>query len=100
MSSRFPYPAVYIMASRPFGVLYVGVTNDLFRRLYEHQEGLLPGFTDTHGCKMLVWYEPHEMMTEAILREKRIKRWRRVWKYELIEQTNPDWTDLSRTLNQ
>jgi len=100
MSERFPYPAVYLMASRPFGVLYVGVTNDLPRRVYEHQEGLLPGFSREHGCKMLVWYEPHEMMTEAILREKRIKRWRRAWKFQLVEQMNQDWADLSLTLNQ
>jgi len=100
MSSRSPFPAVYIMASRPFGVLYVGVMNDLHRRVYEHQEGLLRGFTLEHACKMLVWYEPHEMMVEAILREKRIKRWRRAWKFELIEQMNEVWTDLSLTLNQ
>ncbi|MGA0602712.1 GIY-YIG nuclease family protein [Caulobacter sp. KR2-114] len=100
MSQRFPYPAVYMLASRPFGVLYVGVTNDLPRRVFEHQQGVLAGFSREHGCGLLVWYEPHAMMIEAILREKRIKRWRRAWKFQLVEQMNPDWTNLALTLNQ
>ena len=99
MSERFPCIAVYIMASRPFGVLYVGVTNDLPRRVFEHREGLLKGFTLDHQCKSLVWYEVHDLMTEAIAREKRIKKWRRAWKYELIEQMNEAWADLYLTLN-
>jgi putative endonuclease len=98
MSERFPYVAVYIMASRPFGVLYVGVTNDLVRRAYEHREGLIAGFTKEHNCKLLVWYEPHESITEAIGRAKRIKKWRRAWKYELIERMNESWSDLYPTL--
>ena len=99
MSQRFPCIAVYIMASRPFGVLYVGVTGDLPRRVLEHREGLVKGFTLEHGCKMLVWYEIHELLTEAIAREKRIKKWRRVWKYQLIEQINEAWADLYPTLH-
>jgi predicted GIY-YIG superfamily endonuclease len=71
MSERFPCIAVYIMTNRPFGVLYVGVTNDLPRRAFEHREGLLKGFSLDHGCKMLVWYEIYEMMSESIAREKR-----------------------------
>ena len=94
MPSRFIYPATYIMASRPFGVIYVGSTNDLPRRAWEHREGLVDGFTKAYACKMLVWYEPHELMTEAIRRELSIKHWRRVWKLELIEALNPDWRDL------
>ncbi|HEX7760986.1 MAG TPA: GIY-YIG nuclease family protein [Caulobacteraceae bacterium] len=89
-----------MLASRPFGVLYVGVTNDLPRRLMEHRENLVPGFTREHHCHLLVWYELHDLMTEAILREKRIKRWRRAWKFELIENLNPDWSDLFLTINQ
>jgi putative endonuclease len=99
MSERFPYIAVYIIASRPFGVLYVGVTNDLPRRIWEHREGLLKGFTLKHNCRLLVWYEPHGLMVEAIAREKRIKKWRRAWKYELIEHANESWVDLYPTLH-
>jgi putative endonuclease len=99
MSERFPFIAVYILASRPFGVLYVGVTSDLPRRIWEHRNEVLKGFTLEHGCKMLVWYEPFEMMSEAIAREKRIKRWRRAWKYELIERMNEAWADLNPTLH-
>ena len=94
MSERFPYIAVYIMASRPFGVLYVGVTGDLPRRVFEHREGLIGGFTLDHACKTLVWYQPYETISEAIAQEKRIKKWRRAWKYELIERMNQDWADL------
>lgn len=82
------------MASRPLGVIYVGSTNNLPHRVWEHREGLLDGFTKTYGCKMLVWFEPHDLMTEAVRRELAIKRWRRVWKLELIEGSNPDWRDL------
>ena len=99
MSERFPCIAVYILASRPFGVLYVGVTNDLARRVFEHREGLLKGFTQARGCKMLVWYELHDSMSEAIAREKRLKKWRRAWKYELIERMNEEWADLYPSLH-
>ncbi len=94
MSDRYPFTAVYIMASGPFGVLYVGVTSNLLRRVYEHREGLIPGFTKTHGCKILVWYMSFELMTRAIHREHTIKRYRRAWKMQLIENLNPEWRDL------
>lgn len=94
MSRRYPFPAVYIMASRPYGVLYTGSSADLPRRVWEHREGLLDGFTAEHGCGLLVWYEHHELMTEAIRRERAIKRYKRAWKLELIERLNPDWRDL------
>jgi len=85
---------VYNMASAPQGTLYVGVTNDLLRRAYEHREGTVPGFTKKHGVKKLVWYEIHGDIREAIIREKQIKRWRRDWKRNLIENDNPHWADL------
>ena len=91
---RFPFIAVYIMASRPFGVLYVGVTSNLPRRAYEHREGLIDGFTKVHGCKMLVWYQSFELITNAIRRENTIKHYRRAWKMQLIEALNPEWRDL------
>ena len=85
---------VYILASAPYGTLYTGVTNDLIRRVWEHKEELLPGFTAKYDVKKLVWYEWHECVQAAIEREKRIKRWRRDWKISLIEQDNPRWADL------
>jgi putative endonuclease len=85
---------VYILASQRNGTLYVGVTNDLIRRVQEHREGLVPGFTKRYGVKLLVYFEAHQEITEAILREKRIKRWRRNWKLQLIEDRNPRWLDL------
>ena len=80
---------VYILASRPYGALYVGVTSDLPRRIFEHREGLVPGFTARYGVKSLVWWEAHQTMLLAIEREKRVKRWSRRWKFELIEANNP-----------
>lgn len=85
---------VYILASQRNGTLYVGVTNDLIRRVQEHREGLVPGFTKRYGVKLLVYFEAHQEITEAILREKRIKRWQRNWKLQLIEGQNPQWLDL------
>ena len=85
---------VYIVANRKHGTIYAGVTNDLVRRVYEHREGEIDGFTREHGCKHLVWFETHTDVDAAIQREKRIKKWRRRWKDELIEATNPDWRDL------
>jgi putative endonuclease len=85
---------VYMMANRKHGALYTGVTSDLLRRVYEHREGVVEGFTETHGCKRLVWYEVHERIEAAIMREKAIKKWLRRWKEELIEGMNPDWRDL------
>ena len=98
MPSRFAFVATYIMASRPCGVLYVGSTNDLVRRAWEHRERVLPGFTLEHRCNLLVWYEPHELMAAAVAREHSTKRWRRAWKLELIESADPDWLDLYRGL--
>ena len=85
---------VYIMASARNGTLYVGVTNDIARRAYEHRNGLNEGFTKRYGIHMLVWLEEHGDIYEAILREKRIKKWNRAWKLRLIEEKNPDWVDL------
>ena len=85
---------VYILASRRNGTLYVGVTNDLIRRVYEHREGLVAGFTKRYGVKLLVYVEYHSDIRIAIEREKRMKRWRRQWKLELIEAENPQWRDL------
>ena len=87
-------PAVYIVASKRNGTLYTGATSSLARRVYEHREGLVPGFTSQHGCKQLVWYEPYPTMPEAIAREKQIKAGSRKKKLALIEATNPDWRDL------
>ena len=90
---------VYILAGARNGTLYVGVTNDLSRRVWEHREKLMPGFTRKHGVTKLVWYEVHDEIGAAIQREKLIKRWRRAWKLELIERMNPLWLDLYETLN-
>ncbi len=87
-------PCVYILASRRNGTLYVGVTSDLARRAWEHRVGELEGFTKYYGVHRLVYAEFHASMTDAILREKRMKRWRRAWKIELIERDNPTWRDL------
>lgn len=89
---------VYILASRRNGTLYVGVTADLLRRIWEHREGILDGFTARYGCKILVWFEVHDRIDDAIRREKQIKEWRRAWKLRQIEATNPDWSDLYPTL--
>lgn len=85
---------VYILASQKQGTLYLGVTNDLVRRVYEHKEKLLPGFTSRYDVRRLVWFEAYDDPTSAIEREKEIKKWRRKWKIELIEKENPDWKDL------
>jgi putative endonuclease len=85
---------VYILASRPRGTLYVGVTRDLIRRIHEHREGLMEGFTKGHAVKMLVYYEQHGTAMAAIQREKNIKHWSRKWKIDLIRSLNPDWRDL------
>jgi putative endonuclease len=89
---------VYIMANRPNGTLYIGVTSDLARRAYEHREGLIDGFTRQHGLKRLVWYERFEDIRDAIQREKRMKTWLRAWKTRAIMAMNPDWDDLYDTL--
>ena len=85
---------VYILASRPGGTLYVGVTSDLVRRIFEHRQGLVPGFAKRYGVKRLVYYEQHDSALAAIQREKNIKHWPREWKIDLIISMNPDWRDL------
>jgi putative endonuclease len=86
--------AVYIVANRRRGTIYVGVTNDLVRRTYEHREGLYDSFTRKHGCRHLVWFDSTADISVAIAHEKRIKKWLRPWKDQLIEAANPDWRDL------
>jgi putative endonuclease len=87
-------PAVYILASGRNGTLYTGVTSDLIARAWQHKLHLADGFTASYRVECLVWYELHGTMESAILREKRIKKWRRAWKIELIEAMNPYWNDL------
>jgi putative endonuclease len=89
---------VYIMTNRRNGTLYIGVTSDLPRRAYEHREGLIDGFTKRYGLKMLVYYEQHEDIYNAIQREKTIKHWPPAWKVRLIHSMNPDWADLYSSL--
>ena len=89
---------VYIMASQPNGTLYIGVTNDIVRRVYEHKEGLADGFTKRHGVKTLVYVETHDRAEQAIQREKTLKHWIRDWKVALIERDNPNWDDLYGSL--
>ncbi len=85
---------VYILTSRQGGTLYTGVTNDLVKRIAEHKAELVEGFTKKYKVHRLVYYEVHQEVNEAILREKQIKKWKRVWKVQLIEKDNPHWTDL------
>jgi putative endonuclease len=86
--------AVYMMANRRHGTIYLGVTSQLPKRVWEHREGLVPGFTKAYGLKCLVWCEPHESMVAAIQRETSLKRYKREWKINLIERENPNWIDL------
>jgi putative endonuclease len=87
-----------MLASRRNGTLYVGMTDDLVRRSWEHKIAAVPGLTREYGVKLLVWYEVHETRESAFQRERRIKKWNRAWKLELIERFNPDWRDLSADL--
>jgi putative endonuclease len=89
---------VYLMASRPRGVLYVGVTSALASRAWQHRSGMMPGFTKKYQVRRLVWFEEHEDALSAIRREKQLKRWRRDWKIALVEHENPQWRDLSEDL--
>jgi len=86
------------MANGPNGTLYVGVTSDLPARAYQHRNALMDGFAKEHGCRLLVWFEQHDDLQEARRRELQIKKWKRAWKIELIEQDNPQWRDLFDTL--
>ncbi|PHI29097.1 GIY-YIG nuclease family protein [Budvicia aquatica] len=91
-------PCVYLLTNKPNGTLYIGVTSNLINRMEQHKSGIISGFTQRYGIKLLVWFEEHSMMTDAIEREKAIKQWQRAWKIELIESINPKWQDLSLTL--
>lgn len=98
MLRRMKAGYVYIMASARNGTLYIGVTSDLAKRVWEHRNGLVPGFTRKYGCKLLVWYAAYDDLQEARLRELQMKKWKRLWKLSEIEQMNPDWRDLYPTL--
>ena len=89
---------VYIMASRRNGTIYTGVTSDLPARAYQHRNGLIEGFTKKYDCRLLVWYEVHDDLDNARLRELQIKKWNRQWKLSEIEKMNPDWDDLFESL--
>ncbi len=86
---------VYILASKPYGTLYIGVTSGLARRMKEHRSGAVEGFTKMHDVKRLVFFEAHDRVINAITREKRLKKWKRLWKIRLIEEANPMWRDLT-----
>ena len=94
MASVNKQPAVYILASKRNGTLYIGVTSDLVKRILEHKNNVVEGFTKRYNVHHLVWYELHESMEPAINREKQLKEWKRKWKLELIERSNPNWHDL------
>jgi putative endonuclease len=85
---------VYILASKPHGVLYIGVTSDLVKRVWEHKQNIVEGFTEKYNVKMLVYYETSESIESVIVREKQLKKWNRQWKVRLIESANPEWKDL------
>ena len=91
---------VYLLASKPHGTLYVGVTSGLAKRVWEHKNKAAPGFTARYGVDTLVWFEAHESAESAIRREKQIKEWKRDWKISLIESDNPRWVDLFPGLSQ
>jgi len=91
-------PCVYMLTSKYNGTLYIGVTSDLPKRIWEHKEGFVKGFTKKYNVHLLVWYEVHECMNEAIIREKQLKKWNRQWKVRLINKLNPNWNDLYLSL--
>jgi putative endonuclease len=91
-------PAVYIMSNRRNGTLYIGVTSDLVKRVWQHKNNLVEGFTGQYAVHHLVYFELHQDMMTAIAREKQLKKWNRVWKLQLIEETNPEWSDLYRSI--
>ena len=92
--------AVYIMANRRNGTLYIGSTSNLVQRVYQHRESLIAGFTKDHGCTMLVWFEVHDDLQSARHRELQMKKWKRLWKLRVIEESNPEWRDLWANVNQ
>ena len=89
---------IYIMTNKPNGVLYIGVTSDLVKRVYEHKNQLCDGFSKKYNTKNLVYYEAYDEVTEAIKREKQLKKWNRAWKIELIEGVNKEWIDLYNSI--
>ncbi|MEL7691373.1 GIY-YIG nuclease family protein [Citromicrobium bathyomarinum] len=89
---------VYIMASKRNGTLYLGVTSDLVRRVFQHRKGDIDGFMKKYGCKTLVWYAVFDRIDDAIRREKQMKEWRRAWKLRAIEEMNPGWDDLFESI--
>ena len=92
-------PFVYLLASKPYGTLYVGSTFELARRVWQHRTRAIPGFTAKYGVDCLVWFETHERLETAFIRERQIKKWKRDWKINLIERENPHWTDLYPSLS-
>ena len=84
----------YLLASNPYGTLYIGVTSNLVQRIYQHKSKLIEGFTKKYNISQLVWYEIHSEIETVIYREKQIKKWNRKWKIELMQNSNPEWTDL------
>ncbi|WP_127141022.1 GIY-YIG nuclease family protein [Flagellimonas marinaquae] len=95
MIKNFHQYYVYILSNKRNGTLYTGMTNNIERRILEHKQGIIKGFTKKYGLHMLVYFETHQSVNDAILREKRIKKWKREWKIEMIEKDNPFWLDLS-----
>ena len=91
---------VYILASKRNGTLYVGMTDDLVKRIWQHRNNIISDFTQRYNVKSLVWYEPHESRESAFKRERQIKKWNRSWKLELIERSNPSWCDLWEEIAQ
>ena len=89
---------VYMLASKKNGTLYIGSTDDLVGRAWQHREGVVPGFTNKYGVKLLVWYEVAETREAVLLRERQLKKWNRAWKIRLIEEMNPEWRDLGKDL--
>ncbi len=85
---------VYLMASQPNGTIYLGVTSNIAQRAYQHRRGLIEGFSKKHGCTLLVWYEQHDDIQDARVRECQMKSWKRAWKLRLVEELNPQWRDL------
>jgi putative endonuclease len=90
---------VYLLSSKPNGTLYVGSTRDLIKRVWEHKQKAVPGFTKKYGVDRLVWFEQHASLETAYVRERQIKEWKRAWKIQLIEADNPQWIDLYASLS-
>lgn len=98
VTPQMKQPCVYILTNKRYGTLYIGVTGDLARRIWQHRNDCADGFTKKHRLHRLVYMEPHDTMEDAIVREKRLKKWNRAWKIRLIQTINPEWNDLYDTL--